>query len=119
MPRNLALEAANLISQERTQSAIVCLQKAIKQLRNNRLQRLPPWVKPGALLQWTGEPPHDVYRVYSITLPTRPHTPWIITLKSTKNEQHIMTIYQERGRRYWRKYRGHAPKEKNDDKRRT
>lgn len=104
MPQFLALRAVEMIRQGRKRCAVKLLEKAIKLIRTPP-QRLPVWVKPGALVQWMGDEPHDVYRVRDVT----PGKNWTFRATSVKDPQKLMSFRQERGKRYWRKYRESLP----------
>lgn len=81
----------------------------VRRLVRIRWQRLPSWCVPGALVEWIGEGRHDVYVVTSVheRSGSTVHA-WRVELARSleAGNRYTASVSPERGRRYWRKYRG-------------
>lgn len=83
----------------------------VRRLAKIRWQRLPLWCVPGAIVEWIGDGPHDVYvveRVHVYGKSGGPAHAWRVEMAMSleAGNRYSMRLNPERGRRYWRKYRG-------------
>lgn len=81
----------------------------VRRLVRIRWQRLPSWCVPGALVELTGDGSHDVYVVERVSEKSGSSAhAWRVDMAMSleAGNRYRMCLHPERGRRYWRKYRG-------------
>jgi len=100
-------EAAQLVDQGRFMAARRNIEKALAELRR-RPQRLPAWVAAGAIIELFSDESFEKNLLLVVDRVDRGdrRRGWIVECSEVGRKDHVWSLSQERGRRFWRKYRG-------------